>query len=151
MALDDDIRVLSGVGLFEGLTPDQLRLLAFGAERVRFAAGDAVYGEGAQADSAYVVVHGRIALFHERAGQRIESAIARPGAILGELALIAETRRLTSAEAVEDTLAIRLDRKLVRRMLEEYPEVAEALHQRIVEDIQRMIRQLEQLASRLGD
>ena len=52
MALDYDISVLSGVGLFEGLTPDQLRLLAFGAEWVRFAAGDAVYGEGAQADSA---------------------------------------------------------------------------------------------------
>jgi hypothetical protein len=31
MALDDDIRILSDVGLFEGFTQEQLRLLAFGA------------------------------------------------------------------------------------------------------------------------
>ena len=34
MALDDDIRILSGVRLFEGFTREQLRLMAFGAETI---------------------------------------------------------------------------------------------------------------------
>ncbi|TIN67663.1 MAG: cyclic nucleotide-binding protein, partial [Mesorhizobium sp.] len=38
MALDDDIRVLSAVRLFEGFTQEQLRLLAFGAENTRLIA-----------------------------------------------------------------------------------------------------------------
>lgn len=39
MALDDDIRILGTVGLFESFTPEQLRLLAFGAERLVLRAG----------------------------------------------------------------------------------------------------------------
>ena len=35
MALDDDIRTLSGVELFEGFADEHLRLLAFGASRLR--------------------------------------------------------------------------------------------------------------------
>ena len=39
MALDDDIRILSSVSLFKGFTPEQLRLLAFGAENLKLSAG----------------------------------------------------------------------------------------------------------------
>ena len=39
MALDDHIRILSGVRLFAGFTQDQLRLLAFGAEAMNLPAG----------------------------------------------------------------------------------------------------------------
>ena len=57
MALDDDIRILSGVRLFEGFTQEQLRLLAFGAE-----SHDSCRRAGSStartttADSAYIVV-----------------------------------------------------------------------------------------------
>ena len=40
MSLDDDIRVLTGVDLFDGFTQEQLRLLAFGAENTRLPAGN---------------------------------------------------------------------------------------------------------------
>ena len=56
MALDDHIRILSGVRLFEGLTQDQLRLLAFGAERMQLPAGRKLFREDDDADSAYVVL-----------------------------------------------------------------------------------------------
>jgi hypothetical protein len=39
MSLDDDMRVLSRVGLFEMLSREQLRLLAFGAENITLRAG----------------------------------------------------------------------------------------------------------------
>ena len=39
MALDDDIGILAGVGIFREFTQDQLRLLAFGTERLRRPAG----------------------------------------------------------------------------------------------------------------
>ena len=44
--------------------------------------------------------------------------------MLGELALIADTHRLTGADAEIDTDVLRLNRKLFRRILEEYPELA---------------------------
>ena len=65
MALDDDIRILSGVGLFAELTQEQLRLLAFGAETMRFAAGREIYRENATADCAYVIARGEVVLYRE--------------------------------------------------------------------------------------
>jgi CRP-like cAMP-binding protein len=102
MALDDDIRILSGVRLFEGFTPEQLRLLAFGAEPMRLPAGRKLYREDDVADSAYVVVKGTIGLFRENDGARVPVSTVGHGAVLGELALIADTTRLTSAAAETD-------------------------------------------------
>ncbi|WP_292139125.1 cyclic nucleotide-binding domain-containing protein, partial [Mesorhizobium sp.] len=118
MALDDDIRVLSAVRLFEGFTQEQLRLLAFGAENTRLIANHKLYREDDEADSAYIVVSGRIVLYREQGGERIPIGTAGPGTILSELALIADTNRLTSASAEIDSEVMRLSRKMFRRILE---------------------------------
>ena len=78
MALDDDIRILSAVGLFEGFTQEQLRLLAFGAESHRCCSRQRSYREDDAADSAYVVVSGRIVLYRERDGERIPIGTPAP-------------------------------------------------------------------------
>lgn len=150
MALDDDIRILSAVGLFEGFTPEQLRLLAFGAETTSLPADRKLYREDDEADSAYVVISGRIALYREADSNHVVISTAGPGAILGELALIADTKRLTSASAAIDSQVLRLNRKMFRRILEEYPDLAVQLHQRIVEELQALIERIEQLAPRFG-
>lgn len=150
MALDDDIRILSGVSLFDGFTREQLRLLAFGAESMRLSAGRELFEEGAEADSAYVVARGGIVLYRERDGEQAVVGYAGAGVMLSELALIAETRRLTSARAEVDTDLIRLSRKLFRRILEEYPDVAMLLHERIAGQLQAMVRRIEALAPRFA-
>ncbi len=150
MALDDHIRILSGVGLFEDLTQDQLRLLAFGAERMQLPAERKLYCEDDDADSAYVVLSGRISLYRETEGEPVVVGTVGAGAILGELALIADSRRLTSAVAAGNVEVLRLSRSMFRRILEEYPETAQALHKRITEDLQAMIRRIEKLGPRFA-
>lgn len=145
MALDDDIRVLSGVALFEAFTREQLRLLAFGAENVRLAAGRVLYREGAPADCAFAIASGEVALFRERNGEQGAIGTVGPGSMLGELALIVDTDRLTSAATVAETDLIRINRRLFRRVLEEYPETAAALHARISENLRAMIAEIEKL------
>jgi len=148
MALDDDIRILSSVKLFQGFTQEQLRLLAFGAENTFLQAERKLYREDDEADSAYVVISGEIALYRELSGERVPIGTAGPGAMLSELALIADTRRLTSASSAIDSAGIRLSRKMFRRILEEYPELAMQLHERILEEFQQMIARIEELAPR---
>jgi CRP-like cAMP-binding protein len=150
LALDDDIRILSGVGLFAELTQEQLRLLAFGAETMRFAAGREIYRENATADCAYVIARGEVVLYRDHDGEAMLLARLGEGAILGELALIAQARRLSYAAAATDVEAIRLNRTLFRRILEEYPEVANQLRQRISADLQDFIAKIEGLASRFA-
>ncbi|MCV0394446.1 MAG: cyclic nucleotide-binding domain-containing protein [Rhizobiaceae bacterium] len=145
MALDDDIRVLSRVELFADMTQEQLRLLAFGAENMRLSAGRDLYREGHFADSAFLVVSGAVDLYREQDGARVTLRRVPEGSILGEFALISETRRVTGAMAATDCDLIRLNRKLFRRILEEYPETAAALHRRISARFQAMVAEIEKL------
>ena len=150
MALDDDIRVLSGVRLFEDLTQEQLRLLAFGAENIRLMKGRDLYREETAADCAYVVSHGLLGLYRTVDGERQVFAQAGSGAVLDEMALLTHVRRQIGAVAEEDSEVIRVNRVLFRRILEEYPEVADQLRQRISADLQDLIAKIEGLASRFA-
>lgn len=147
MALDDDIRALSSVDLFEAFTHDQLRLMAFGAERMALAKNRELYREGESADCAYVVRSGKFALFTQGPDGRRTIRTVGPGAILGELALIAATKRLTGAAAETDSEVIRLNRSLFHRILEEYPDLALALHERIAAQLSELISQIERLSN----
>lgn len=148
MALEDDIRILSGVRLFDGLTHEQLRLLAFGAENIRLIKGRDLFREDTAADCAYVVAKGRIALYQTVDGERVTFGYAEPGETLDEMALIAHSRRKSGAYAEEDSEVIRLNRTLFRRILEEYPEVAAALRDRIAAEFTDMVSRIANLSAR---
>ena len=61
------------------------------------------------------------------------------------MALITTSNRPTGATAETDCELLRLNRKLFRRMLEEYPETAATLHARIKHDLQDMLAQITKL------
>jgi CRP-like cAMP-binding protein len=150
LALEDDIRLLSSVDLFSELGSEQLRLLAFGSETLSLKAGQDLYAEGDHADGAYVVVSGRIVLYRKRDDGRHVIETCTTGDILGELALIAQTDRLTSAAAETDADLIRLNRALFRRILEEYPEIAIRLHARVSAQLQELLHRIQSLAPKFG-
>ena len=70
------------------------------------------------------------------------------GALLGELALITETRRPATAVTTEDCDLIRIPRTLFRRMLEEYPDIAMALHNKIAQQLGQMMTDIMALEER---
>jgi CRP-like cAMP-binding protein len=150
MALEEDVRILSGVRLFDGFTQEQLRLLAFGGEAMRLPERRVLYREGDAADCAFVIVSGAVDLSQERNGQRVLVRRVGSGTILGELALIADSNRMTDATTGADTALIRLGRKQFRRILEEFPDIAVLLHGRIAEELQRMIAEIGSQAPRFA-
>jgi CRP-like cAMP-binding protein len=151
MTLDDDIRILSGVPLFEGFAAEQLRLLAFGAERAALEAGETLFGEGEPAAGAFIVASGEIELSRTQAGRKRVLRSVRPPALIGELALIVETTRPADARALTPAVLLRLDRRAFRRMLEEYPELAVALQTRLREQFVEFARSIEALAPRFQE
>ncbi len=150
MALEDDIRILEQVKLLQDFSRDQLRLLAFGAETMRLRAGRDLYRQGEPADCAYVISSGTVELSTSRNGERALSSEAGPGTILGELALISGSERMTTATAATDVEVIRLNRSLFRRILEEYPDVAASLHARISANMKAMLDDIGRLGRKFG-
>ena len=148
MSLEDDIGIISRVSLFEDLTQEQLRLLAFGAERLSLTKGRELFREGQKAECGYVVANGSIALFRETHQGRQQLGEVGPGMILGEMALLTEANRLTSAVAARDSQVIRINRSLFRRILEEYPDMAAALHDRLKDRLHGMLVQIGEMEDR---
>lgn len=151
MSLESDIAVLRQVPLFADLTADQLRLLAFGAEHRRLKSGETLFRVAARADEGFVIVSGEITLKAGPPGAEVPVAGFGPGALLGELALITETRRAATALADGSCDLIRIPRTLFRRMLEEYPDLAVILHERISDQLARMMQDITALEHRFTD
>ena len=148
MALDDDIAILRRVALFAPLSDEQLRLLAFGAEQHTISEGRALCRAGQASDGAFVLKSGQLALADE-AGN--ETGVAtQPGTLIGETALFHRGSWQVTAVAATACTVFRLPRPLFRRILEEYPDTAEALFRQLAGDLSGQIAAFERAAKRLG-
>lgn len=140
MALHDDIKLLSAVPLFQGMNDDQLRLIAFGAERRHVSAGQTLFRESSPAECAYVIVSGSFELSSlARGGASQPQGTAGVGVMLSELALVTLVERKFTAVARDDSEVIRITRALFHRLMEEYPVVAAAISERIRDNIAGMV------------
>ena len=149
MALKDDIKLLSSVPLFSSMSTEQLKLIAFGAERMRAGEGEVLFHAGDQADCAYVVVSGRIALSQRnRLGEDVLVSSAASGTLLSELAMISNVERKYLAVVKEDSELLKITRTLFYRLLEEYPEVGSTIEDRIRGNLQTMTREIEGIKHR---
>lgn len=147
MSLDSDINLLARVRLFEGFEPDHLRLLAFGAEARTMGAGTRIFRENTLSDGGYVIVRGEVELV---SGTK-NSVVSRHGeaSLIGEMALISETMTPATAVAVDNTEVLKIPRPLFRRMLQEYPQLAGLLQERIGASVNEFMAQLETIRAKL--
>ncbi|MBP2562718.1 CRP-like cAMP-binding protein [Neorhizobium galegae] len=136
MSLTEDIRLLSQVPLFRDMNDDQLRLVAFGAERRQVTTGQQLFREKSPAESAFIVARGRFELLMaDRGGELKVEATVGAGTLLSELALVTMVERKFTAIAIEDSEALKISRSLFHRLLEEYPQVGRVIESRIRDNI----------------
>ncbi len=147
MALKDDIAILSQVPVFAGMSEEQIRLLAFGAEKRRLAKGQVLFHEGRPADCAFVVLQGQIEL---KSGNEKSGRIVEPGALLSELAMVSNVDRKFTATAVEECEVIRITRALFLRLLEEFPEAAGIVEARIRDNLSALLGSISAQKHRFG-
>jgi CRP-like cAMP-binding protein len=149
MSLDSDIALLQRVPLFSELPIEQIRLLAFSAVRLELAADQVLFREGARANSGYVVAAGGLRL---AVGPRRKAvATCEAGTLIGELALLIETKRPATATAMVASQVLEIDRKLILRMLSEYPQVAVRWRQTMSERLLATVTDLGRVRAALKD
>jgi CRP-like cAMP-binding protein len=123
MSIEDDVALLERVPTLRLLGTDALRMLAIGSEQRDCARGETLFNAGDEADAGFIVQRGAFRI-EDGGGAEI---VAGPGALIGELALIAAMRRPSTALALENSSVIRVARSLFRRVLESDPAAARRL------------------------
>jgi CRP/FNR family cyclic AMP-dependent transcriptional regulator len=143
---EDTIELLSRVPVFSALLEDDLQRVAEVAVPRRFDGGAAVFREGDESDTCYVVRSGRARAVREHSdGRTITLANFGPGDIFGELAMFDDERRSATVETLEDTEVIAILGGDMRRLLREHPDIAvkllASLGRRLRETNERLTRQ----------
>ena len=111
----------------------------------RFEPGQAVFREGDQSDTCYVVQEGRArAVRSHPDGRTITLATFGPGDIFGELAMFEDERRSATVEAIEPTSVVGVLGPDMRRLMSEYPQIAT----RLVIALGRRLREMNERLSR---
>ncbi|MCJ2052688.1 cyclic nucleotide-binding domain-containing protein [Methylobacterium sp. J-070] len=147
MGLDDDITILAAAPVFGFLDRDALRLLTFAAERRELADGDLLFARGDPADGGFVVLSGTIRLVPRNGGT--EPVRAGRSAVIGQLALFVRGMRPTEARAEGAAEVMRITPTLMRRVLEEFPEAAQAVHATLAEDLAAFVTDLDRVRGML--
>ena len=149
MTVEDDIAFLKRIPTFAQLGFSALQIVAIGSEVRRLADGEVLFRAGETADAGYVIQEGSLALTRPDAKRTDASATLGPGVLIGELALLTETTRPATAAAVGPATVIRISRSLFRKVLEEFPDAARQIRDRLAERANQAFEELAAVRSTL--
>ncbi len=126
MSIEDDVQLLATVPTLKLLGLEALRVLAIGSETRRVRRDETLFQAGDSADAGFVVQTGAIRVSSQDEGG-YRDVVAGPGTLIGELALLVEMQRPSSAIAIADSSVLRISRSMFQRVLEGHPEAARRL------------------------
>jgi CRP-like cAMP-binding protein len=143
VALDADVRRLSGVRPFDALPREALQLIAFSCARRRLSAGETLFSAGDAAEGAFFVLDGEVVL-------RLRDAIRRAasGALIGETALLTDTLRPADADAPQGAELLYIPRDTFMRVLAEFPESAAMIRKGSLRRARALFGKLEAIRRR---
>jgi CRP-like cAMP-binding protein len=123
MALEDDIRDMARLPIFQEIEPEALRLLAFSAETKILRKGDVLFRRGEPSDAGFLVLSGS---FQVDAPSKRDGAefVIQAYSLIGEMALLTSTERPATVTAREPSTVLKISRAVFHRVLKEHPKSA---------------------------
>lgn len=149
-ALESDVDVLRTVPFFSGFSDEHLKLLALSAENRSLPEKLLLYDEGQLLHSAYVIVSGTLRGEHKvKGGEKTVKREIGPGVILGERALLLDTRATESVRVESRTRVLQLRKLMFRKLLQEHPEIAMLLRTRLTRHVLQVTSEFNVIGERL--
>jgi uncharacterized membrane protein len=136
--------LLSKIALFESLTEEDLDNLTRRLEDVTYEEGDAVFRQGDEGSSLFIVEDGAIEIAYGEGKTRVVLATLFNGQYFGELSLFDGSPRSATALALKHSELIRLDRSDLVDFVNKNPAAA----LRIIAEMGERLRQTNELMSR---
>ncbi len=126
-------RALSQVDFLE-VVDDKMRLaLASRATTRLFSAGEMIVRQGEETDDFFIILKGEVAVVLESASESVEVTRLGRGKFFGEMALVTGEKRKATVKATVDCELLVIDHDAFKHVLEEKPEVVEALSRVLAE------------------
>lgn len=149
--LEADLEVMRRIPFFQDFSAEHLHSVASSAESRSLPEKLLLFDEGQLLHSAYVIISGSMRA--ERKGKSGGEPARReigPGVLLGERALIVDTRASESVRVVTRARVLQIRKTNFRKLLQENPEVAVALRARLSRMVVQAAAEYSEVARRLA-
>ena len=146
MSIEDEIAFLERVPMLRPLGNGALRSLAIAAETYWMQPGEVLFTADEDADGAYILQQGSVTLKPLQGHE----TVAGPGTLLGEPALLAETKRPATAIAREGSMLMRVSRATFLKILDSYPDAARRLRDHLAFRANQWARDMENVLTVLS-
>jgi predicted acylesterase/phospholipase RssA len=121
-----------------GLDREQARLVRPEFGFVHLRGGDWLFEQGADGDSLFFLIRGRLQVWLSEAGVRRQLGEVVPGEVIGEIGLLTGEPRTAGIRAARDSALLQLERPAFERLVDSHPrlgiqlagQLATRLHQR---------------------
>jgi len=100
------------------LTEDEMELLFALSTQREYLNGEIVFNEMSIADSMFIIAKGHVDILHAGADESRKIATLREGGFLGEMALLGDSRRNATAQAVGSVVLWEIGREMFASLLE---------------------------------
>ena len=147
MVPDSLLTPLVRVPLFNGLSKSQLQALADSAERMAIDGGTLIISDNEPGDAAYLLVKGRAARL-DGVGRPMEALPL--GTMVGEMAMLIDTRHAATIVAIEPIKALKFTRSAMLAVMQSDPDIAAHFITKLTARLQTLADELKAVDAGLG-
>ncbi len=134
---------ISGIELFQDLTPEQKEILFEKFEVRSYKKGELLFAENTDRRSLWIIYDGEVELFKRTPfGEEKRISIFTRQDFLGEGVLMDDSPHATSARAVLDTTVFALNRESISAVFDEHGSIGVRVVSRVARVISRRMRQI---------
>ena len=120
--------VLARAGLFQGVAPEAAEALAGSLSYGDYSRGEAVFTEGEQGDTLFIVLTGKVKIGRRAAdGRENMLSVMGPSDMFGELSLFDPGPRTATATVITEARLASLAHTSLRPWIKDRPEISEQL------------------------
>jgi len=133
--------LLDRIGLFAGLTEEQVQRLAAMCGHASFAAGERIFSQDSECSEMYVILDGEIEIRVD--GLERAVGIVAPGECLGEVALLTGSEHSATAEALTPVQAAFLQRSDLTELVRQRPDIGVVLYRNLARGLGEKLRRAD--------
>ena len=123
--LFDRLILLKKSPIFSMVMTDDLRVVAQAMEKQEYFAGERIFEIGDQGDHLYIIVSGKVGISLEsKPSSKSYIATLSSGDCFGEMNLLDDLPRSATAEVIEDTILLSLEKTRLRGLIQSYPDMS---------------------------
>lgn len=144
MHLDESKRILQQSDLFQDLKEAYLEIILMACEEIRYLAGQYIFHEEEPGDAIYLVAQGAVEVLLEPQSEeesKLPVAVLGPHSTFGEVTLVEEDGlRAASVRCKTDAQLIRITRRRLLQICNDYPDIGFHVMRRIAAELARKLR-----------